>query len=140
MKTVMDTSSWGKKHQKLIAQEIAKREKKWETECSEPMKAISLELKKLKTENSEKFLKTEELKNNLVHKCARLRGQFQREVEKLNEDYAGKILTKVKNISSQLAVEKKLNIVFSLFRGVVLFADDTVDITEKVIMRLDSGE
>lgn len=141
MKTIMDKSAWGKKHQQAISKELATREKQWEKSCNEPLKELTDRIEKAnKAGNTADAKALASEKNLKLRQCSLLRNRYQAEVEKLNEDYAGKILDKVKDISRRIAEDKKLKLVLSLFRGVVLHADDTVDITDSVIKLLDSGE
>lgn len=138
MKVLMDKSVWGRKHQKIIQDALAQREKLWEKKCGTPIKEVTLKLKALEKSADKALLPSLlETQKRLGRMCYALKGQYQREVEQINEEYAGRILKKVKETASLIARNLKLDLVVTLFRGVVLYASERVDITEKVVIGLE---
>ncbi len=140
MKVLMDKSVWGRKHQKVIREALAEREKQWEKRCGTPIKEVTLKLEALKKKPdpvAEPLLLGE--RQRLGRMCYQLKAQFQREVEQINEEYAAKILKKVKETAALIGKNLRLDLVVTFFRGVVLYTSERVDITEKVVIALEEG-
>jgi Skp family chaperone for outer membrane proteins len=141
MKKIYENSTWGKKQSLNINKEIAKREKKLETQCSNPLKKSIVKLNKLnkKTPKNPQAIREHKTRHiGLLRKCNRIRTIFQKEIDKVSENHGAAILKKVKEMASLLAGPKKIDLILTKFRGVVIYMSDSIDITDHVIKLLDS--
>jgi len=59
-------------------------------------------------------------------------------VSQKDKDYAGKSIADVKGIISQMVKEMKLNMVFEASESGLLYAEPSMDLTQKVIERYDA--
>ncbi|MDA3863928.1 MAG: OmpH family outer membrane protein [Deltaproteobacteria bacterium] len=142
LKTIKGKSVWGRSHKRKMNKQIVSREKQWQENCENPLKNTVLKLEKIKKEKDakpEEIARLQQKKRQLSHKCSMVRQQFKTEIEELNENFASSIINKVKEVAASIAEELQLDLVVSQFRGVVLYGSKQVDITSKVINKLEEG-
>ncbi|MGM0598034.1 MAG: OmpH family outer membrane protein [Myxococcota bacterium] len=142
LKAIMEKSVWGRSHKRKMNKQIVRREKQWQENCEKPLKDTVLKLEKVKKnkDSSPKELaRLEQKKKQLSQRCSLVRQQFKSEIEELNENFASSIIKKVKEVAASIAEEAQLDLVVSQFRGVVLYGSKQVDITSKVINKLEEG-
>ncbi len=139
MKTIMDKSVWGRKHQRVISAALAKREKHWTTTCGDPLKALAQKRKQAELKKSPELQLLQEKDKKLRRRCYALKVQYQNEVKVINENYSVKILDKVKETATIIGRTLQLDLVVTRFRGIVLYASERVDITDRVVVALEES-
>ena len=83
--------------------------------------------------------KEEESLNALRTRMIQYQESKTQEMQLMREEFLRPIREKVKQAIAQIAKEEKLNLVLDKAAGIVLYNDDTADITFKVLDRMQRG-
>lgn len=145
---VFDKAKLGKKYQTVVREYYESRKKILDQDADEIQK-LQEDLKKQAKVLSEKARKEkEETLNRKISEFQKRRDDFSSEIGKKNEelsnDFNQQLVTVLKDIVKRekvsLVLNKTINILSKAEVPAVLYADEDLDLTEKVIVEIDKKE
>jgi|MudIll2142460700_1097286.scaffolds.fasta_scaffold21192_2 outer membrane protein len=145
---VFDKAKLGKKYQGVVREYYESRKKILDQDADE-IQRLQDDLKKQSKVLSEKAQKEKEETLNLkVSEFQKRRDEFSNEIGKKNEalsnDFNQQLVAVLKDIAKRekvsLVLNKTINILSKTEVPAVLYADDDLDLTDKVVVEMDKKE
>ena len=145
---VFDKAKLGKKYQGVVREYYESRKKILDQDADE-IQRLQDDLKKQSKVLSEKAQKEKEESLNLkVSEFQKRRDEFSNEIGKKNEelsnDFNQQLVAVLKDIAKRekvsLVLNKTINILSKTEVPAVLYADDDLDLTDKVVVEMDKKE
>ncbi len=148
--TVFDRTKLGKKYQSVVREYYESRKKILDLDADEIQKLQDdyNKQKQAKMLNEKAQKEKEETVNRKISEFQKKRDEFSNEISKKNEELSSEfnqqLMAVLKDVAKRekisLVLNKTINILTKAEVPAVLYADDDLDLTEKVIAELDKKE
>lgn len=138
MRTVLTESKAGQKHRAELEKFIKDKQagfKKEEDKLNEMGQAFQKEQLTLSDAQKQEKQRGLQEKAQALQKAAQ---EAERELRTKDSDYTNKAIEEIRKVITEVAKAEKMNIVFGKLEMSVLYADDSMDLTKKVIEKYDS--
>jgi len=147
---VFDKTKLGKKYQGVVRDYYESRKKILDMDASEIQKQQDEynKQKQAKLLNEKALKEKEETINRKINEFQKKREEFSAEISKKNEELSNEFNQKMMAVLKDLAKKEKISLVLNKTINVlskaevpsVLYADDDLDMTDKVVVELDKKE
>jgi outer membrane protein len=147
---VFDKTKLGKKYQGVVREYYESRKKILDMDASEIQKQQDEynKQKQAKMLNEKALKEKEETINRKINEFQKKREEFSAEISKKNEELSNEFNQKMMAVLKDLAKKEKISLVLNKTINVlskaevpsVLYADEDLDMTDKVVVELDKKE
>ena len=147
---VFDKAKLGKKYQSIVREYYESRKKILDTDADEIQKLQDeyAKQKQAKALNEKALKEKEETVNRKISEFQKRRDEFSNEIGKKNEELSSEFNQQMMAVLKDIAKREKVSLVLNKTINVlskaevpsILYADEDMDLTEKVIAELDKKE